>query len=294
MRKKKRVPVFATDRLVPYLHPVWTGLAVLFWTAAQFFHLSGGNPFSWEVFTKGLVLLLEASAFYALSGFKGFYFLGMFPLPWLALSRFQWDICSPSPSRFWLWLVLFMGMEILILALPDGKKLLFLLAPLWACLIWLFKFSFLLPLAFVTVPKKRFRNAPWLRWGGLTAALVFYALFRGWAYFQFSWIELYEPFFENRFITFFLMAWLGWMAFDPRWKGTFRHGMIPFFLLTLGFSFWGGNGPNSWVELEALQWVLVLMAGVGWEAFRKYLMDESWHGRAVWFALGVALFGGVL
>lgn len=245
-------------------------------------------------FAKGLVLLFQASLLYGLSGFKGFHFLGMFPLSWLALSRFQWDLCSIPQNRFWLWLAVFMGMEILILLVPDGRKLLFPLVLLWGGLIWLFKFSFLLPLAFVTAPGNRFRHAAWVRWGGLAAALVFYAGFRGWNYFQFSGMDLYEPFFEHRFIAFFLMAWLGWMAFDARWKGTFRHAMIPFFLLTLGFSLWGGSNLNSVVEMEALQWVLVLMAGVGWEAFRNYLMDDSWHGRAVWFALGVALFGGVL
>lgn len=98
----------------------------------------------------------------------------------------------------------------------------------------------------------------------------------------------------SRFFSFFLLGWLGLVAFDPKWKGTFRHVLSPLFLLTAGFLFWGGGNYVSELEVEIIKWVLVWMAGYGWEAFRKYMMDPSWHGRLVWFALGLAFFGGVL
>ena len=301
------------------------------------------------IFTKGVVLLAEAAVLYGLAPFRGFYFLGMFPLSWLAVSRFQWGLCAMPEYRYWAWLALFLGAEILILALPDGKKLLFPLVPLWAVLIWLFKFSFLLPLVFIRAPEKRFPRAAWARWGGLAAALVLYFLFKGWVYFSFTgfgWIlkflfllplslvaagakqlrqsawtrwggmavalvlfflfkswdcflssdfGLYDLFVGNRFLAFFIVGWLGLAAFDSTRKGIFRHTLVPLFLLPAGFLFWGGtNFVSTFIEFEILQWVLVWMAGYGWEAFRKYMIDPTWHGRLVWAALGLAFFGGVL
>ena len=294
MKKKKTAPAFPPPFLVPYFNPAWILLAVGLWAWEQFAHVPKGCPLSGVIFAKGLLLLLEAGAVYGLSGFKGFYFLGMFPLSWLAVSRFQWDLCSMSEYRYWLWLFLFLAVELLILVMPDGKKLIAPLVLLWAALIWLFKVSFLLPLVFLTAPKGRFQHASWLRWGGWGAALGLYLAFKGWVYYQFEWLNLYDLLIEGRFAAFFLLGWLGLVAFDSRSKGTFRHILFPLFLLTAGFLFWGGNSFASLFELEILQWVLVWMAGFGWEAFRKYLMDSSWHGRVVWFALGVAFFGGVL
>jgi hypothetical protein len=69
---------------------------------------------------------------------------------------------------------------------------------------------------------------------------------------------------------------------------------MPLFLLTGGFLLWGGENEVSLVSQEILEWILIFAAGFGWETFRKYIMDSSWHGRAVWFVLGLAFFGGVL
>lgn len=64
------------------------------------------------------------------------------------------------------------------------------------------------------------------------------------------------------------------------------------FLLVGGFMFWTGSIPML-IEIEILKWVMVFMAGFGLESFRRDLMDQSWHGRMVWAALGLAFFGGV-
>jgi hypothetical protein len=375
VKKTKILPGFLPDSLIPYLNWIWLALSLGLWTWEQYAHAAKGIPFSWMIYAKGAILLTEAAFLYRLVRFHAFYFLGMFPLAWLALSRFQWDLCSMGEYRFWVWLAFFLGMGILILALPDGKKLLPALALFWAGLIWLFKFSFLLPLAFITVPSKRFKNASWVRLGGLAAGVVLFLAFRGWIYFSPGWTVLVnegwstsflllgwlamglavilffffgglgylrqisndflikrrllvfllflcfstlvgggilflivagwiyfhpisddflECFVDQRFFAFLLLGWLGLAAYDSRWKGTFRHILTPIFLLPMGFIFWGGQNIIGIFELKTLEWVLVFAAGYGWEAFRKHMMDSSWHGRLVWFALGLAFFGGVI
>lgn len=294
MKKKKTPPAFLPGFLIPYLNLVWFVLAAGFWAWQQFAQTAKGSPLSWIIFLKGLLLLGEAATLYQLSGIKGFYFLGMFPLSWLAFSRFQWDLCAMAEYRYWFWLLVFLGMEILILAMPNGKKLLAPLVFLWGGLIWLFKISFLLPLVFLTAPPKRFPHAQWVRWGGFAAAVFFFLAFKGWIYLYPSWVDLYDLFIDRHFIAFFLLGWLGLAAFDAGWKGTFRHILTPIFLLTAAFFLVVKPSPAAVYEFEMFQWVLVFAAGFGWEAFRKYLIDSSWHGRLVWFALGIAFFGGVL
>ncbi len=295
MKKKKALPAFLPSSILPRLPWLWPVPAAGLWVWEQFAHASEGVPLSGLIFAKGLVLLAEAAVLYGLARFPKFYFLGMFPLSWLAVSHFQWDLCAVPEYRFWVWLALFLGVEILILALPDGKKLLFALVPGWAVLVWLFKFSFLLPLVFLTAPSKRFWNAPWARWGGLATAVVLYLAFGGWNYWFLNWTDLYDLLISGRFIAFFVLGCLGLAAFDSKWKGSFRHVLLPLVLLPAGLLFWGGNNPASgFFEMAILQWVLVWMAGYGWEAFREYLLDPTWHGRLVWLALSLGLFGGVL
>lgn len=173
MKKTKVLPGFLPDSIIPHLNWIWLVPALGLWIGEQYTHVASGTPLSGLIFAKGIVLLSEAALLYTLSRLRGFYFLGMFPLSWLAVSRFQWDLCAMFEYRYWVWLVLFLGAEILILALPDGKKLLLPLVLVWAALIWLFKFSFLLPLAFLTAPAKRFQNAAWVRWGDWPRAWAF-------------------------------------------------------------------------------------------------------------------------
>ncbi len=249
------------------------------------------------VFGKGLLLLLEAAVLYhfsALFSLKGFWFLGMFPLLWLAVSEFQWQLCTLQEYRYWLWLALFLASEILILAVWDGQKLLGGLVVFWAALIWLFKFSFLLPLTFFAAPRGRFKNLEWVRMGGVLAALALYLFFKGRFYFQFTWIDLYQLLFEQRFLSFFLLGWLGFAAFEREKEGTYRHVVFPMFLVLAGFLFWSGLNLAAVLEFEILKWVLVFMAGFGFEAFREYLMNPGWMGRTVWLALGIAFFAGVV
>jgi hypothetical protein len=66
------------------------------------------------------------------------------------------------------------------------------------------------------------------------------------------------------------------------------------FLLPLGMLLFPGPDAFSLFREENLKWVLILFAGFGLESFRRDVMDRSWHGRLLWFVLGLAFVGGVL
>jgi hypothetical protein len=279
-------PSFAAS----YSGVLWGFLACGAWAFRQYFHWQKGAPFSGIFFLKGSFLLILAATAYHFSVFrKGYSSLGLFPLLWLAVSKFQWDICA-GENRFAAWLSLFLASEILIFTLADGRKLLGLLAPLWFFLGWLFHFSFLIPLAFLTAPSGRFKRSGWVRWGGLAAGAALFLWFRCWSFFYFAWVDLFDLLITGGFGTFLILGWLGLAAF-PR-KGTFRHGVFPLFGLLAGLLFWAGPGLGQ--EIELFQWALVFFAGFGLESFRRDLMDPTWHGRLTWAAIGLALFGGVL
>jgi hypothetical protein len=273
---------------------LWGGLASALWCLEQYLHALRGETFSGQVFLKGLALIGEAALICHLCAPKGRTFLGLFPLCWLAVSRFQWVLCSHYDSRYWGWLALFLATEALILILPDGKKMLWVLAPLWAGLIRLLPLSFFLPLAFSTAPPGRFKHSAWIRWGGIGAAFFFALFFGCWNHFRFSWLDLYGVLVEGRLGAFLILGWLGLAAYDPAKKGAFRHMMAALFLVCAGFLFWNRDAFPFLYESELLRWILVFMGGFGLEAFRKDVIDPSWHGRALWFALGLAFFGGVL
>jgi len=356
MRKRKARPAPSSRSfLARWADLGWGLLAVGVWVGEQVWHARNGIPFSLVLFLKGFVLLAAAATLYRLSAAKGFSFLGFFPLLWLAVSKFQWDLCAPEQIRTWLWLILFLSAEMVLLVVSDEKKRLFALIPLWAALSWLFPFSFLLPLTFLrfpanwlkpfyavrarilrmgqptrlrwlgfllavelaallgvglvwlapvlliplvflTAPPNRTRISPWTVKMSLGTGLGLFVLLQGWKGFGFFGTDLYGFFVAHWYITYFLLGWLGMIAFSQSRLFPNRNLpnlIFPMFLLVVGFFF--GTGPNlSAAESGMLKWVLVFMAGFGWESFRRDLMDPSWHGRLVWFALGVWLFSGVL
>jgi hypothetical protein len=277
---------------------MWGILSLITWVFVQYFHLRRGTPFSFPCFTKGLLVLGAAGAVYQLSSkaFKGPSFLGLFPLLWLALSRFQWDLCQARDLGHWFWLALFLVGEILTLSLGDGKYLLLAMAPVWAALRWFLGFSFLLPLAFLTVSQKKLKNPGWARWGGLAVWAVLFLAYQEWRRSSINWFGAYETcsklFGEERYAVFFLLGWLGLIAFPA--KGTYRHAVWPMLLVTAAFFLWTDPSLITPMDVEWFLWLLVFFAGFGWESFRRDLMDESWHGRAVWVAMGLAFFSGIL
>jgi hypothetical protein len=158
-------------------------------------------------------------------------------------------------------------------------------------LAWLFPLLWI-PLIFLASPGSRFKRSDWVLRAGLGAGLLFFVLFKGWTTFQFQWTGLYDLLVHGRYIAFFLLGWLGLLAF-PR-QGTARYILFPMFLLVLGFLFWPGHSLVDPLEMGILKWVLVFCAGFGLESLRRDLMDPTWHGRLVWLALGAAFFGGVV
>jgi hypothetical protein len=275
----------------------WSLLAIVVWVGSLIWHVQHGAVFSFLVFVKGLVLLAGAATVYRLSAVKGFSLLGFFPLSWLSAAQFQWDLCTMD-IRYWLWLALFLCLEIIILAMPDGKRLLVPLVPLWAALAALLPPAILLPLSFVTAPPNRFKRANWIKWGGVLAAACLFLVLRGWEKIFFYWRDLFDFLGPGRpgnyislgrYIAFFLLGWLGLAAFSK--KGAGRHVVFPLFFLVLGFFFL--EGPMKINHLFVLKWVMVFLAGFGFESFRRDLMDDTWHGRAVWAAAGVGLAFGV-
>lgn len=293
MKKNKPGPIaFVRKKMSARANLVWGFLAAVVW-AAQVVRLhDSSSVFPFSLLLKGLVLVGAAAAVYHFSVFKkGFSFLGMFPLLWLALSQFQWDLCASPDLKGWLWLVLFLLGEYFIFSLADGRVLLAALAPLWAWLTWLSPLSWILPLGFLTAPKGRIKNNGWVKFGGVILSVVFFALLKGW---QSPGLEsggVLDFLFTRRYAAFFLLGWLGLTAFPQR--GTFRYAVTPVFYFMLGYLGWPASATDP-LQWETLEWVVVFCAGFGWESFRRDLMDDSWHGRAVWIALGISLFGAFL
>jgi hypothetical protein len=79
----------------------------------------------------------------------------------------------------------------------------------------------------------------------------------------------------------------------PR-RGFLRDTLFFLFLLALGSQFWPGAPLEEKANESLLLWVLILFAGNGFESFRVNLMDDSWHGRLVWFLLGLGVFTGIV
>ena len=293
MKKKNRVYFSGLKKALARRENLAWGLwGSLLWTFQVVRLHDSAVAFPFLFWLKGLALVLAAAAVYHLSLFgKDFSFLGMFPLLWLALSRCQWELCAGTDFHCVGWLVLFLLAEITILVCRDGRKLLGLLTPLWIWLAWLSPVSLLLPLGFLTAPGARFKNASWARWGGAVVATVLFLLLKGWRSLGFDGLGLLDFLAANRFVVFFLLGWLGLAAFPA--KGTYRYAATPLFFLMMGFVFWPTEGlaPNL---REMLEWVLIFFAGFGWESFRRDLMDDTWHGRALWFAMGLGLLGGVV
>lgn len=244
--------------------------------------------------------MLEASLIYALSPLGEEGFLGWFPLTWLGVSSFQWDLCALREYRYWCWLVLFLLAQAVILKWGHRLSkvarwsLATSLLPLWAAMISLFKVSFLLPLTFATAPARRFPDAAWARRGSVAAALTLFILFKGQNYLTPNWEDLFDLLVAQHYGAFFLLSWLGLTLVEPGAKGTFRHAVLALFLLLAGFLLWAGRGVVAFWEFEMLKWALVLMAGFGLEGLRREFWAASWAGQSLWFALGAALGYGLV
>jgi hypothetical protein len=271
---------------------LWGSLAVVVWCFEQYWHCQQGASFSVLVWAKGLTLILGATIIYHLGSARQFSWLGLFPLTWLALSRSQWDICFDAQNVSWYWMVLFLAAMALVFRVHDGKKMLLGLVPLWAGLALLWKPSALLGLSFATAERGRFKNDRWIRWGGMVLALLLAVCTLGSKGILANGLGLYDILATKGYIGFFLLAWLGLVAFPP--KGTVRHGVWPFLWLTVGYYLWTDPSHPWPLEDVMYQWVLIFLAGFGFESFKRDVMDPSWHAVLVWVAMGIGLAIGIL
>ncbi len=167
-------------------------------------------------------------------------------------------------------------------------------APLWAALSVLFHFSFFGFLSFGWIRNGfRFKKVEWIRYGFPMIGLLIWVLLKGWVSLRFFWYDVYEVFFDDLFISFFLLGCLGALSFSTR-KTSWFPAFGPLFLLPLGILFFTNVDCYILLQQEVLKWVLVFFAGFGLESFRRDIMDRSWHGWLLWLVLGFSFFGGVL
>jgi hypothetical protein len=278
-----------------FFNVIFLLLSLALWTAnllKQGTFTTPGGPMVWM---KGAILLGTGWTVYFLAtqsiSAKGkMSFLGLFPLAWLALSHFQCSLCTAQSMINWFSVFLLLLLFIWIGKVNDGKILLIGLFPLWVLLVIFWKPALLLPLAFINATKGRFKNSLWTLWGGLSASLLLFGATRGWTYTHFDWLDLYDLIIGHEYITFALFAWLGWYGMSRRTTARFALGGI--LELMLGYLFFIPVFPTT-LLMDSLSWVLVFSAGFGFEVLRKDLLDPSWHGQAVWVALGLAAFWGV-
>jgi hypothetical protein len=288
---------FDRVRKIPlWFHLGWAFLAFVAWGGRQWWQWKQNDFFSAFVFLKGFLLLSLVSVVYGTACRRrpGFFFLGFFPLLWIALSQTQWDICAQMDQRYWVWLVLFLLSELFLFIFSDGQRILVFVAPLWAVYSVLFPFSVLSFLSFGWIKNGiYFKKTEWVRYGFPIAGLFSCVLIKSWVSFHFFWYDIYEVFISDLYISFFFFGWLGALSFLTR-KTSWFPAFGPLFLLPLGILFF--TNPNFYIPLqqEVLKWVLVFFAGFGLESFRRDIMDRSWHGWLLWFVLGFAFFGGVL
>jgi hypothetical protein len=279
-----------------HTHLIWLLLGVLAWGGRQFWQFKQSGFLSSVVLFKGILLLFLASAVYAAACRRrpGFSFLGFFPLLWLALSRFQWDICAQTDQRYWLWVSIFLVAEFFLFVFADGRKLLAVLTPLWLVLAIIFPFSFFNFLSFGWIRENRFlKKTGWVCFGVPLAGLAGWVVLGGWSSVQLFWLSIFQVLLNDLFISFFLLGWLGAMSFATR-KISWVPAFGPLFLLPMGFLFLSCPDVFNPLSEDLLKWVLVFFAGFGWESFRRDVMDRSWHGLLLWLVLGIAFFGGVL
>jgi hypothetical protein len=277
-------------------HLVFTFLAFLAWGGRQWWQWKQNNFLSTVTFLKGLLLLSLVCAIYAAASRRrpGFFFLGFFPLLWLALSRTQWDICVQTDYRYWTWLVLFVLSELFLFVFNDGRWILVLVSPLWTFLLILFPFSTLSFLSFGWIGNGyRFKKIEWARYGFPIIGLLIWILVKGWTSYHFFWYDVYEVLISDLYISFFFLGWLGALSFSTR-KASWFPAFGPLFLLPMGVLLFTNINFYTPFQQEVLKWVLVFFAGFGLESFRRDMMDRSWHGWLLWFVLGFAFFGGVL
>lgn len=265
----------------------WFCAGLLAWFFLQVWQFHFGIFFSWAVTFKGIPLLAGAAIFYSWVDRSANSWMGFFPLLWLGLSRFQWNLCETMDHRAWLWAILYLVWLLLILAVRDGKKLAFLLSPLWIGLGMVWNSSIPLVLAFLGFSRSRVRAKSWACAAGIICLAILTVSQKAWSHLTWNELGLYEILFQKRIFIFLILGLFGWSILPGR--GRERAAASSLFWVTLGYFLWAPFYTPFSVDDQAYGWLLQLWAGVGLEGFRRQVLDKSPASRWVWFIFGVIL-----
>ena len=266
---------------------IWFFSGLFAWALLQAWQFHFGIPFSWTLTLKGTPLLAGASLFYAWLDRDPKSRMGFFPLLWLGLSRFQWNLCETMDHRPWYWALLFLGWVLILLAVRDGKKLALWLTPFWIGMGIFWKGSLLLGLAFLGFTRSRIRSKAWVCAAGLACLAVSAVLQRVWNHWTWNELGLIETLGSKRLILYFILGLFGWLVL-PR-RGRERAAASSLFWVSLGYFLWAPFTFPFSLDDQAYGWLLLLWAGVGLEAFRRQVLDESLAAQWVWAVFGTIL-----
>ncbi|HVZ80361.1 MAG TPA: hypothetical protein VHE12_06095 [bacterium] len=267
------------------------GASLLVWVLGAYLRSKDGPVFNGPILAKGTSLLILGALLYRSAYLRRDLWTFLLPMVWLASSRALWEIASMPEGRFFSWLLLFLVSLVLTLWVRDRRILLGVQTLMWGGLDWLFKISFLLPFSFLGLPVKKRDPLPWIRWGGLAVAGVWFLILQGRYYLQWNFEDAWDLWIGGRAAVFLL---LGLMAPVGKMNLSFPLVRLNFVFLVLGGWIWGGEGLIGLWQGSLLTWVAVLFAGFGWESVRRELLGEEWFQQAMGFAIGLALWGSVL
>ena len=266
---------------------IWFTAGLLAWIGLQVWQSHFGIPFSWQLTLKGLPLLAGAAVFYAWLDPDSRSRMGFFPLLWLGLSRFQWNICETMDHRPWFWALLFLAWTLILLAVKNGKTLALLLTPLWIGMGAVWNASLPLGLAFLGFGRSRIRSKAWVCFAGLACFAVLFLFLGVWNHWTWNELGLVEMLWSKRLAVYFILGLFGWMVLPH--GGRERAAASSLFWVALGyFCLAPFTFPFS-LDDQAYGWLLQLWGGVGLEAFRRQVLDESLPAQWVWMVFGVVL-----
>lgn len=261
-----------------------------FWGVSEFVRLKGASPLTLSIFLKGGCLLVLAWALYTTVFRKSKTWTVFLPLGWLASSGSLWEVCHIPEIRFWIWLILFLSMVLVILWVPDPRILSALLFLPWGALSWLFKFSFLVPLAFTSSFKVGKKVHTWVLWAAPAMALAWFFILQGYYYAGWNGADIWDFWFGQKMGIFLLIAMVGTMGSEETFFGNFRPALLSFLFLVLGSLVWGGHGLIGLWQSDLFVWLAILFSGLGWDALRRELLGEEWFHKTLGYSIGIALW----
>ncbi len=290
--KKALKPLEKTQNLA-WIPEVLLGvLGLVVWTGS-FYHQGVSLAGAGDLWARGASLILTALGILKLFGCRSFA-SRFFPVVWIAISGALWNLCAPANVHYWAWEAAMAIGTLTLLTVRDFRVVLGVTACLVAWMTSVMTGSLLMPLAFLFVPKEgKARTRKWFRWGGVAITLVIFLAFQAWkqkGFLQSGWLDAYDFLTARLFLPFVILSLLAWVGFATRKPG--RIVLLQLAGVLLGWFFWE-PGSLSFAPQAALGVAFMGISGVGLETMKTKILDDSWHGRLVWAALGVSVFLGL-